>query len=197
VIEDTNVRLSRAWLENIFLDCGVDQEDAVVAARHTFNRLITRKSRKRPKTGENRLNLRASMVTDPLVSFQRITGAGSGALPFYDEETHTLSAVEFTFVLRDSGLTTDVALAFAKVVVELVTPESFFLPVWEVLKGKGRAIDWDELRKSDWSPLRQGRSLSIRDGGTPPSRSKERPKSSAPLVSESTGEPKSSSDKEE
>ena len=188
MIEDTNVRL-RAWLENMFLDCGVDQEDALAAARHTFNRLITRKSRKRTKTGENRLNLRASMVTDPLVSFQRITGAGSGALPFYDAETHTLSTVEFTFVLRDAGLTTDVALAFAKVVVEVVTPESFFQPVWDVLKGKGRPIDWDELRRTDWSPLRKGRSLSVRDGGTPPSRPLERPKSTAPLVAESMRAP--------
>ncbi|MEE2904572.1 MAG: hypothetical protein VYC39_19745 [Myxococcota bacterium] len=189
------MRLSRAWLENMFLECGVDQEEALVAARHTFNRLITRKSRKRTPTGENRVNLRASMVTDPLVSFQRITGAGSGALPFYDEEAHTLSTVEFTFVLRDSGLTADVAMAFAKVFVEVVTPESFFLPVWEVLKGKGRPIDFDELRRTDWSPLRRGRSLSVRDGGTPPSRTTERPKSSAPLLAESMQAPLSATQK--
>ena len=192
MIEDTNVRLSSTWLENMFIDCGVDQDNAREAARHTFNRLITRKSRKRSKTGENRLNLRKSLVTDPLVSFQRITGAGSSGLPFYDEDTNTLSTVELTFVLRDSGLTTDVALAFAKVFVEVFTPEEFFRPIWQALNGDKASIDWDELRRLDWSPLRAGRAIPVRDGGTPPSRTQQRPKSTAPLLSESPSSPLSS-----
>ena len=179
----------------MFLECGVDQENAHEAAKHTFNRLITRKSRKQSKDGHKGLNLRAAMVKDPLVSFQRITGSGTSALPFYDDENNVLSAAELTFVLRDAGLTTDVALAFAKVMVEVFTPEELYQPIWEALKGKQNPIDWNELRRADWSPLREGVSLSVRDGGSPAAGDRNRPKSNAPLLSNSIRSPLSSSGK--
>ncbi|MBI4816098.1 MAG: hypothetical protein HY791_07570 [Deltaproteobacteria bacterium] len=76
---------------------------------------------------------------------------GLRGVPFLDPE-RKLELVAFARVLSESGLRMDVALAFAKVMVEAYSAEDLYEPVWAAL-GQGGPIDWSKLPKLDVSGL--------------------------------------------
>lgn len=143
------------WLVRMYLECGLEEEQAKEAATVTQIRLLKRQnSEKSPVRRLGSFALTQSLVRDPLVSFNRIVGLGTIDLPFYDGERGMLSLVAFASVLDEIGLEADVALAFAKVVVEAFDPEEFYLPIWNAL-GRTDPINLEELRRLDWTPLRE------------------------------------------
>ena len=165
-MHDAPVTLETRWLEELFVEAGLTAEQAGKAAAVTARRLLRRE---RPVKRVFGARLRDSLLADPLVSVNRILGLGDTGLPFYDEDAGTLSEVAFTTALAESGLDADVALAFAKVVVEAFTPEQLFQPVWTALGQEG-ALDLNTLRQLDWSPLRGERLSGMPpiDPGPPP-----------------------------
>jgi hypothetical protein len=187
VNEDQKSTLSYEWLCELYQNIGLDASDVDSAAERTWRRLVTRTHRTNAPSKSKRQDLRSAMVADPMVSFHRITGTGLSGLPFYDEERNILDAVEFTFIMRDAGLTSDVALVFAKVVVEMMTPEQFFGPIWTALGQRG-PLDLEELRRMDWSPLRDGLDLGVQEGGAA-QREKSKSHLNRPLLSRSATDP--------
>jgi len=175
--------LSWEWLTEIYSDSGLDPAEAEGSAEKTWRRLVTRTQRPHSQPGTKKMDIRGAMIADPMVSFHRITGTGMSGLPFYDDETGSLNPVELTFAMRDAGISTEVALAFAKVVVEICSPEGFFSPVWNAL-GQSDPVDLDVLRRMDWSPLRAGIDLSAQEGGPVPRQSSSMSHPHKPLLSE-------------
>ena len=153
-------------LVELFVDCGLDDDQAADAAAAAYVRLACRVGASNPSTRRGG-SLRAALVHDPMVSFNRLVGTGDAGLPFYDDEDGRLSAVAFTTVLGEIGLDPDVAFGFAKVIVEIAEASTFFTGVWTAL-GREGPVDLDELRTLDWSPLRAGLDLPAHQGGTPP-----------------------------
>lgn len=175
------VTLQTRWLEELFVEAGLTREQAAKASAVTARRLLRRE---RPVKRVFGGRFRDSLLADPLVSVNRILGLGDTGLPFYDEDRGTLSEVAFTTALAESGLDADVALAFAKVVVEAVTPQQLFQPVWAALGGEGE-VDLESLRQLDWSPLR-GEQLSgmppIDPGPPPPPEARRKAQRDEPVV---------------
>jgi hypothetical protein len=153
------VPLETTYLTRMFQEVGLTAEQADRAREITARRLL-RRLRVERHVGRGRF--REAMLSDPLVSVNRILGVGGTGLPFYDEEKGRLSELAFTSALAEAGLDADVALAFAKVVVEAFEPEDFYQPVWLAL-GRTGDIDLEALRQLDWSPLR-----TEADSGRPP-----------------------------
>lgn len=180
--------LSWDWLTNIYTECGLDAAEAEASAKKTWRRLLTRIQRAQSSADEKKIDIRAAMIKDPMVSFHRITGTGMSGLPFYDDDTAMLNPVELTFAMTDAGQSAEVALAFAKVIVEMTSPEDFFTPIWNAL-GEIGPLDLGALKRMDWSPLRAGIDLSSREGG--PIAQREKPKShlNRPLLSDGTKAP--------
>lgn len=160
------VGLDTTYLERMFLEVGLTAEQAD-KARAVAERTLLR--RQRPQRTTPRGQLREALLADPLVSVNRILGLGDGGLPFYDDDTGKLSELAFTTALADSGLDADVALGFAKVVVEAFTPQDLFNPIWRALDQDGE-VDLRKLRQLDWSPLRGSIDIGLPpiDPGPPP-----------------------------
>lgn len=147
-------KLDKSYLLSLYQDAGLDPVEAETAAEATWRRLL-RRSRPDQLSPVRRGDLLSSLVRDPMVSFNRIVGLGDDRLPFYDESSGRLSLVAFASLLDEVGMVPDVALAFAKVVVEMYEPRQLFQPVWEALSQEGE-VDLELLRTLDWSPLRAG-----------------------------------------
>ncbi len=147
-------KLDKAFLLTLYRDVGMEPVEAETAAEATWRRLL-RRARPDQLSPVRRGDLLSSLVRDPMVSFNRIVGLGDDRLPFLDESTGTLSLVAFASLLDEVGMVPDVALAYAKVVVEMFEPSQFFEPVWSALDQEG-AVDLEVLRRLDWSPLRAG-----------------------------------------
>lgn len=143
------------WLIEAYVECGLDDDQAKGAADATKARLLQRVHYE-PAALPGRTRFSATLVKDPLVSFRRIVGARDDGLPLFDHQTNRLSEVGLTSVLTRSGLEPDVALAFAKVAVELIEPERFYQPIYEALGGRG-PVDLPRLKAMDWTPLRPRR----------------------------------------
>lgn len=147
-------KLDKGYLLALYSEAGLDRAEAETAAEATWRRLL-RRSRPDQLKPVRRGDLLASLVRDPMVSFNRIVGLGDDRLPFYDDISGGLSMVAFASLLDEVGMVPDVALAFAKVVVEIFEPRQLFQPVWEALGQEGE-VDLEALRRLDWSPLRAG-----------------------------------------
>lgn len=147
-------KLDKGYLIALYAEAGLEPVEAETAAEATWRRLL-RRSRPDQLKPVRRGDLLSSLVRDPMVSFNRIVGLGDDRLPFYDETTGGLSMVAFASLLDEVGMVPDVALAFAKVVVEMFEPRQLFQPVWEAL-GQSGEVELEALRRLDWSPLRAG-----------------------------------------
>jgi hypothetical protein len=150
--------LDPAWLSAIYRDAGLSPADAADAAEATRRALVGRRRPKRttPRTGD----LRSWFNRDPFASFDRIVGTAAQRLPFYDADQKKLDPVAFTAILDEIGFASDVALAFAKVVVEIAEPGAFFQPIWTAL-GQVGAVDLVELAKLDWTVLRRPTDVTV------------------------------------
>ncbi|MCK6552952.1 hypothetical protein L6R52_44425, partial [Myxococcota bacterium] len=146
--------MDKSWLVRLYEDVGLPSEQAERAAEATRVRLL-RRERPRGLDGRGRRSLTEFLVRDPLVSLNRIVGRGDAGLPFFDDETKSLSLIAFANTLQESGLDAVVAMAYAKVVVEAYEPKDLYGPVWQALGGAG-PVDLEALRRMDWSPLRAG-----------------------------------------
>jgi hypothetical protein len=143
--------VDKQWLKKMFVEAGLEADQAQKASDQTTLRLLkrerpTRIERKRPSILDN-------LVRDPLVSLNRIIGRGASGLPFVDDATGKLSAAAFSDVLTESGIDPIVSMAFAKVIEEAFTPRDLYQPIWEALGHEG-AVDLDTLRREDWTALR-------------------------------------------
>jgi hypothetical protein len=141
--------LEPKWLVDIFVDAGLDEAEALEAAEAARRFLLARARRgSLPKAGD----IKSWFAKDPMASFERLTGISGGGLPFLNDDTGRLDEVALTLVLREADLDHDVALAYARVVVEAVEPKEFFGPVWLELAQTG-TVDLGALKRLDWSPL--------------------------------------------
>lgn len=147
-------KLDKSYLVELFTEAGLEPAEAETAAEATWRRLL-RRSRPDQLSPVRRGDLLSSLVRDPMVSFNRIVGLGDDRLPFLDEVTGKLSLVAFASVLDEIGMVPDVALAYAKVMVEMYEPSQLFQPVWNALEREG-PVELEVLRTLDWSPLRAG-----------------------------------------
>ena len=154
-MSDSKAPLDVGWLADLFVECGLDDAQARSAAEVTRVRLATRALGFRYNRPKGRTFLAPHLLKDPLSSFNRIVGKAEYEIPMYDDATGQLSVVAVASVLREIGLEVDVALAFARVVVEVASVSDFFQPVWAFLGGSGD-VDLTALRKMDWAPLRRG-----------------------------------------
>ncbi len=143
--------MDQGWIRELFVEIGLEPEEADRVAKACFLRLLKREDA--PGSGKRR-SLLAHLVRDPMVSLNRIAGRGEEGLPFLDAESGRLSAAAFSHVMNEQGLDAVVSMAFAKVVTEAWEPQEFYQPVWEGLGHKGE-VNLDDLRRSDWSPLRK------------------------------------------
>ena len=143
--------MDKSWLESMYLECGLEADEAGPAADATLKRLLRRE--RTEGGGGPRRPLIDALIRDPLISMNRIIGRGDTGLPFMDETGDQLSAPAFGHVLGESGLDPVVAMAYAKVVAEAYEPGDLYQPVWEAL-GQTGPVDLDALRRLDWSPLR-------------------------------------------
>jgi hypothetical protein len=169
------VTLDPTWLTTTFRDAGLTSEQAERAGVTALRRLLRRHRNATAARPDARF--RSALTADPLVSVNRILGLGDGGLPFYDDHARRLSEHDLMAVLGEIGLESEVALAFAKVVVEAVEPELWFEPVWRAL-GRTGPVMLDELRRLDWSALRSeaDRGLPPLDPGPPPPPGRRGPK---------------------
>ena len=143
--------MDKQWLTKMFVEAGLEPEQAQKAAQQTTLRLL---KRERPTRIERaRRSILDNLVRDPLVSLNRIIGRGDTGLPFVDETLGKLSAAAFSDVLTETGLDPVVSMAFAKVMEEAFAPRDLYQPVWEALGHPG-PVDLDTLRREDWTPLR-------------------------------------------
>jgi hypothetical protein len=134
----------------MFVDAGLEPEQAEKAAERTTVRLL---ERERPTQVERKRSLLDHLVRDPLVSVNRIIGRGDTGLPFVDATTGALSPAAFSDVFGEAGLDPIVGMAFAKVVAEAYTPADLYQTVWEGL-GHSGPVDFETLRREDWTPFR-------------------------------------------
>lgn len=142
--------LDKGWLTEIFVECGLEADQADRAADVCLSRLL---QRERPGVGVERRSLVEHMVRDPLLSMNRILGKGDGGLPLLEEDSDGLSVAAVANILVDAGLDPVVSMAFAKVAAEAFTPDDFYRPLWKGLGHRGD-VDYDVLRREDWTPLR-------------------------------------------
>ena len=143
--------LDSQWLVDLFVEVGLEPDQAERAAEVTLKRLLRRQ---RPRAGAPRAgSLLQHLVRDPLVSVNRIIGRGDEGLPFIDPESGTLSTAAFSDVMSESGMDPVVSMAFAKVVTEAYEPTEVYQPVWTAL-GHAGDVDLEVLRREDWTPLR-------------------------------------------
>ena len=143
--------MDNRWLVEMFLEAGLEDEDSRKAADACIVRLLTRERPKR-RDREKRA-LTDYLVRDPLVSLNRIIGRGEEGLPFVDAETRRLSSAMLGHTAAEAGLDPAVAIAYAKVVVEVYEPEHLYQPIWEGL-GHSGPVDLEVLRHEDWSALK-------------------------------------------
>ena len=101
-----------------------------------------------------------SLVRDPLQSVARILGRGDVGLPYHDAEINQLSVASITETLEGIGMEPVVAVAYARVFVEICDPPTFFAPLWEALGGEG-PVNLEELARMDWSPLRSEQTMQV------------------------------------
>jgi len=144
--------VDKQWLRKMFLEAGLEAEQAQKASDQTTLRLLKRERPTRALEPKRR-SILDNLVRDPLVSLNRIIGRGDAGLPFVDDTTQRLSSAAFSDVLTESGLDPVVSMAFAKVVEEAFTPQDLYQPIWEAL-GHSGPVDLDTLRREDWTPLR-------------------------------------------
>jgi hypothetical protein len=142
--------LEPKWLVDIFVDAGLDDGEAQQAGEAARRNLLRRvRPGGLPRAGD----IKSWLVRDPMASFQRLTGIAEGSVPFMNEDQGRLDEVALTRLFREVGLLPDVALAYAKVVVEAIEPEQFYQPVWEALGRPGR-VDLETLKRLDWIELK-------------------------------------------
>lgn len=145
--------MDNSWLHEIYVEAGFELAQAEVAAEATWLRLLRRETSsivdRRPR------RLTTVLVTDPMVSLNRIIGRGDEGLPYVDPETEQLSSYSLANTFNEAGLDRIVAQAYANVVAEMVSPRRFYQPVWDAL-GLPGDFDLETLRLSDWSALRSG-----------------------------------------
>lgn len=143
------------WLERLFLEADLEPAEAEVGARQCLLRLLDgpHKPLSRHEPG-----ILGALSKDPLASVNRILGRGDLGLPLHDPDTGRLSVTSLADALNDAGLDPVVAMAHARLFVEVVDPEDFYGPVWQALGGKG-PVELDALAKMDWSVLRGERTV--------------------------------------
>ncbi len=143
------------WVEEVFLEAGLEPEVAGPAAHLTVARLL---APRRPRSERGRVRIIDALVKDPTHSVARILGEGDLGLPFHDPGTGRLSAAALAGVFAEVGEDPVVAMAFARVVVEACDPGEFYRPLWEGL-GRTDELDLAALARLDFAPLRaaQGR----------------------------------------
>ena len=187
---DAPKTLGTRWLFELLTEAGLEPDRAKIAAGKVRGRMLRRVAPAAAPRSPGAA-MRDRLVGDPLVSFNRLVGASDDQLPFIDGASNRLSEVAFATVLSEAGLDADVGLAFAKVVVELATPEALYEPIWVALGGVG-PVDLPRLRRMDWSPLRRSLALSRRQGGAPRPRvtgAQGHPRRRAPLTASSPTAP--------
>ena len=81
--------VDKDWLNKMFEEAGLDPGRARQAARVVLERILRRDQGSIPPGRP--ANLKAALIKDPMVSFNRIIGRGDGGLPFVDAEEGGLS----------------------------------------------------------------------------------------------------------
>lgn len=143
------------WLEELFVDAGLEPDEARAASREAIRRLLAGPvSGERPETSASSSGIRAALVSDPAASVSRILTAGYLGLPFHDPDTGGLSVALVADVLADVGLDPVVAMAYARVVVEVAEPERFYAPIWRALGQEG-PLDLRRMADLDFEALRE------------------------------------------
>lgn len=133
------------WLKDGLTEAGLEPDEVEAAV----SQLLERWRRRRPMAPrEARL---AERVTDPLLSFSRLLEDPlEAALPLVDRRARTLSSASTTHLLVDAGLDPVVAAAYAKVVIEVMTIEALYEPLWRAL-GRAGPLELETLAGMDWA----------------------------------------------
>lgn len=147
-----------AWLEAMYREAGLEPEEAKAAAAETLARLMAREHR--PPGESSRRRITEALVQDPMSSVSRILGHGDLGLPFHDPETNRLSEIAVADAFAEVGMDPVVAMAYARVVVEMCEPADFYRPLWTGL-GKRGEPDLGELARLDWTSLRTDRTVRV------------------------------------
>ena len=92
-MSDSQAPFDVGWLADLYLDCGLDEEQARSAAELTRIRLATRALGFHYNRPKGRTFLAPHLLKEPLSSFNRIVGKAEYELPMYDDEAQSLSVV--------------------------------------------------------------------------------------------------------
>ncbi|MBI2375821.1 MAG: hypothetical protein HYV07_17645 [Deltaproteobacteria bacterium] len=136
--EWTRLNELAARFESMFLEIGLEPDEATRAS------IVTRKM-----LATNWPTVTRAPTQGALGSVSRLLGLLR--LPFLGE-ANKLEVVAFARAFDLAGVPMDVALAFARVMVEAFSADDFYSPVWSAL-GQSGPIDWRRLASLDPSTL--------------------------------------------
>lgn len=140
------------FLKALFVEAELTPDEAERAAQEAWSRITGPPPQSEGLGGETVLgswawetprSFREALVSRPEGSLARILSVDEG-LPFLDASSGQLSVVGLAELFATVGVDPVVAMACARVVVELQSPESFYAPAWRAL-GREEPIDLADL----------------------------------------------------
>lgn len=140
--------MDTTWLNGLFVEAGLEPDEAAAASARLVGRWQAR-HRPSPKAR----SLLSGVSRDPMASFERLTTEHlDGAVPLVDPRGPSWAVGSVARLFEDAGLDPVVAMAYAKVMVEMYEVEDLYGPLWRAL-GRTGAVDIEALAQLDWTSV--------------------------------------------